>query len=257
MCLVLAMFAAARWATEVAVRDRRPSFGSSSSGPAAADGRGRSNPDLAASHVGALFHAGGDHFCTGSLVAAPGRDLVVTAAHCVQSGAGHALYSDVQFAPGYRDGDAPYGYWRAGRITVDPRWTASADPDLDVAFVQLLPRRGQRLSDDLDANRIGFGAVPAGLAVQLTGYPTGQDDPLTCVGTLQRYSATQSSIACTGYGDGTSGSPWVVNYDAVTRTGTVIGVIGGRLLGGDTDDVSYSPVFGTDVRQLHLRAATG
>ena len=35
--------------------------------------------------VGALFEhdAGGGHFCTASVVASPGKDLLITAAHCI------------------------------------------------------------------------------------------------------------------------------------------------------------------------------
>ena len=200
-----------------------------------------------------MFHSGTRHFCSGSLIAGAGDDLVVTAAHCVSPGAGRSPYGDITFAPGYRAGAAPYGVWKAGRITVDPRWTASADPDLDVAFVALQPRDGRRIADLVPGDRIGFDRTPAG-PVRVTGYPKGADDPITCLGVLGVRSATQMRVACTGYGDGTSGSPWAVDYDRSTGIGTVIGVIGGYEFGGDTDDVSYSPYFGADVRALYDRA---
>jgi hypothetical protein len=37
----------------------------------------------------------------------------------------------------------------------------------------------------------------------------------------------------------------------------VVGVIGGYQLGGDTDDVSYSPYFGDDVQHLYQLAVQG
>jgi hypothetical protein len=46
-----------------------------------------SEPSL---RVGALFEhdASGDHFCTASVVASPGQDLLITAAHCINGGRG-------------------------------------------------------------------------------------------------------------------------------------------------------------------------
>jgi V8-like Glu-specific endopeptidase len=229
--------------------------GPAESGPAAAsgpvaDGQGRTAPDGAVRHVGALFHAGSDHFCSGAVVVGAGADLVVTAAHCVAA-AGAAPYDDLEFAPAYGHGTAPYGRWKAARITVDPRWTAGADPDLDVAFVELAPRAGRRVSDLVGADRIGFGPA-AGGTVRLTGYPDGADDAITCLGTPTRPSAGQLRVACTGYTAGTSGSPWQAGADP--GSATIVGVIGGYQQGGDTADVSYSSYFGADVRQLYQLA---
>ena len=52
---------------------------------------------------------------------------------------------------------------------------------------------------------------------------------------------TQSRSECAGdRGDtgGTSGSPWVRNFNARTGTGTIVGVIGGYQQGGDLPAVS-------------------
>jgi V8-like Glu-specific endopeptidase len=223
--------------------------------PDPADGIGRIAGSGSVRHVGALFHAGGPHFCSGTLVAGGATDLVVTAAHCVASGRGGAPYTDLAFAPAFRGGTAPHGMWRASRITVDPRWSATGDADLDVAFVALAPRDGERASDVVGADRIGFDP-PTGGPVRLTGYPRVSDDPLTCVGILQRQSPTQLRVDCTGFSDGTSGSPWLTGWDPATATGTVVGVIGGYQLGGDTEDVSYSAYFGADVGRLYEQATT-
>ena len=89
--------------------------------------------------------------------------------------------------------------------------------------------------------------------MRLTGYPDGADDPITCLGDDPGADG-QLRVACTGYGAGTSGTPWPPTTTADTGTGTVVGVIGGYQLGGDTDDVSYSPYFGADVQPLYERA---
>ena len=59
--------------------------------------------------VGPLFFDGlaNDHGCSADVIAAPSRDLVLTAAHCIEgTGAG------ITFAPGYLDGATPYGSGR-------------------------------------------------------------------------------------------------------------------------------------------------
>jgi V8-like Glu-specific endopeptidase len=52
-------------------------------------------PTLTASRVGALFlrEDGGNHFCTASVVASPDRDLLITAAHCINDGDGRGYRS--------------------------------------------------------------------------------------------------------------------------------------------------------------------
>jgi hypothetical protein len=67
-------------------------------------------------------------------------------------------------------------------------------------------------------------------------------------------SATQLAFDCDGYTGGTSGSPWVTGFDPRTRTGTIVGVIGGYQQGGDTPSVSYSAYFGSGVQQLYQQA---
>src|SRR6202034_4039008 len=72
--------------------------------------RGQSGPARAsvlALRVGALFVRDGNtnHFCTASVVTSPDRDLLITAAHCINGGKGGGGYrQDIVFIPGYRDG---------------------------------------------------------------------------------------------------------------------------------------------------------
>ncbi|QMU76977.1 trypsin-like serine protease [Streptacidiphilus sp. PB12-B1b] len=206
--------------------------------------------------VGALFarSADGDHFCTASVVHSAAKDLLVTAAHCVHGGKGGSYGSDLVFVPAYRDGDASEGQWPVTRIVVDQRWISSSDPDLDVAFVTVGEVGGRNIEDVLGGNTLGidkgFGKV-----VQITGYPATAVSPISCFNRTTQQSQYQMRIACTGFPGGTSGSPWLASFDRATRTGTVIGVIGGYQQGGDTADVSYSPYFDADVQSLYDQAA--
>ena len=212
-------------------------------------------PTTTNARVGALFSqsADGDHFCTASVVHSSGKDLLLTAAHCVHGGQGGSYGSDLVFVPGYRDGDVPQGQWPVTRIVVDQRWISSSDPDLDVAFVTVGQVGGKNIEDVLGGNTLGvnqgFGKV-----VRITGYPSTASTPISCFNRTTQQSQYQMKIACQGFPGGTSGSPWLVRFDGAKGTGTVIGVIGGYQQGGDTADVSYSPYFDQDVQTLYDRA---
>jgi V8-like Glu-specific endopeptidase len=206
--------------------------------------------------VGAVFthDTGGDHFCTASVVDSAGRNLIVTAAHCVwdpHSG----QRSDLVFVPGYRSGDAPNGVWPLGTITVDPSWAADGNPDLDVAFAIVQPQGGRQVQQVLGANKLG---IDRGYQqrVRLTGYPSSGDVPITCMNLTSEQSPTQLRIDCPDYTGGTSGSPWITGFDPSTRTGTVIGVIGGYQEGGNSADTSYSSYFGDAVQALYNHATS-
>jgi V8-like Glu-specific endopeptidase len=205
--------------------------------------------------VGALFVRAGstDHFCTASVVASPARNLLITAAHCINGGNGAGYKQDIVFIPDYRDGDEPYGIWTPERLLVAPQWAKSADPDYDVGFVVLQPHDGQNIQQVLGGSQL---AIDSGYRylVRVTGYPASGNAPITCLNWTSRQSATQLRFNCDGYTGGTSGSPWVTRFNATSRTGTIVGVIGGYQQGGDTPSVSYSALLGSDIHQLYEQA---
>jgi len=49
----------------------------------------------------------------------------------------------------------------------------------------------------------------------------------------------------------------VTRFDPRSRTGTIVGVIGGYQKGGDTPSVSYSAYFGSGIQQLYRQATAG
>ena len=195
----------------------------------------------------------GDHFCTASVVDSPAEDLLITAAHCINEGNGSGYEQDIVFIPDYRDGDAPYGIWTPERLLVAPQWATSANPDFDVGFVVLQSHDGQNIQQVLGGNRL---AIDSGYRylVRVTGYPDSANAPITCLNWTSRQSATQLQFNCDGFTGGTSGSPWVTQFDTRSRTGTIVGVIGGYQQGGDTPSVSYSAFLGSDIQQLYEQA---
>ncbi|MFJ3232169.1 trypsin-like serine peptidase [Streptomyces sp. NPDC086787] len=202
--------------------------------------------------VGALFRAdrsgdlAGNHSCTASVVHSPQGDLIVTAAHCVTSGG-----AGLVFVPGYRDGRAPYGVWRVGRVFVSDGWSDGQAEDSDIAFAVVDGPDGGRIEDVVGGNRIAFGTATGATGVTVTGYPNTSEVPLSCTNKPSAQSRTQQRIDCPGLTGGTSGSPWV-NGDH-----RIVGVLGGYERGGATDDTSYSVTLGEEAAGLYQDAVDG
>jgi V8-like Glu-specific endopeptidase len=208
--------------------------------------------------VGALFTESsgrlGGHFCTASVVHSPHGDLAITAAHCVTGGSGQ-----LAFVPGYVNGAEPYGVWQVTQVYTDQAWQSSHDPDDDVAFLRLSAAAGSPPVEDVTGAEL-VGASAAGarpgapVPVRVIGYPNGAQQPVWCSGWTKDFSPTQLEFDCGGYTDGTSGGPFLTGVPDDSDHGTVIGVIGGYQQGGDTPQVSYSPVFGAAVALLYQNA---
>jgi hypothetical protein len=206
--------------------------------------------------VGALFRAGvrGGHGCSGGVVASPGRDLVITAAHCI-SGTGQG----VVFAPGFHDGQAPYGTWPVTAAFADPGWVTSQDPRRDFVFLRVAPHlvdgRLQQIGDLVGGDRIGLAPRPGEL-IRPIAYPNGSDDPISCTAGTH-YARGFPAFDCHGYVGGTSGGPWLTpagGAGAGAGTRTVRGVIGGLHHGGCTESTSYSSPFDDATLDLYARA---
>jgi len=223
--------------------------------------KGTSSSGLAFSGVaavGALFSYSsgklGSHFCTASVVHSRGRDLAVTAAHCVTG-----MASQIAFVPGYADGKAPFGVWQVTQIYTDRAWQASQDPDDDVAFLRLSAASdGVPVEDITGAEQFSTGQLGRGqqqsMLVQVIGYPDGEEEPVWCVNWTKSFGQTQLEFDCAGYTNGTSGGPFLAGVSSASGQGTVIGVIGGHEQGGLTPTVSYSALFGTSVATLYQTA---
>ncbi|GAA2117502.1 hypothetical protein GCM10009759_63920 [Kitasatospora saccharophila] len=204
-------------------------------------------PDDAESRrVGALFSGQatpGNHFCTASVIDSPGRNLILTAAHCLSGANG------TTFAPGYRDGRAPYGSWRVTKVYTADGWRNGGDPDEDFAILAVAPNDGRQIEDAVGGNLLGTDA-PWTARVRLYGYPASTELPIRCTNTTTRQDTYQRRIDCPAFPGGTSGGPFVD-----TDTGEVIGVIGGYQQGGDTADTSYSAAFDHTIAELLAEAS--
>ncbi|MEV8475415.1 FG-GAP-like repeat-containing protein [Streptomyces sp. NPDC051173] len=221
--------------------------------------------------VGTFFSSTGPDgptYCTASVVHSAGRNLVLTAGHCAKSLAGGGQRV---FVPQYRKGlDAahqPYGVFPVDRVFTDPRYAKNSkgpDSNLDFGFARLSPNaQGAQAEDRTGALRLT--PTPRwSSTVTVVGYP-GSRNPdqkaVSCTVPTSRLAGFhQLQMKCGGFYGGTSGSPWITNYDARNRTGDVIGNLGGWNGGGNAtgdDWISYSPVHDHEIQDLYQDAVAG
>nr|WSX51328.1 trypsin-like serine protease [Streptomyces sp. NBC_00974] len=215
-----------------------PSPGSSASAPKAGG---------PAAFAGALFEGDvtGDHFCTATVVHSPGRNLIVTAGHCLL--AGRAGEGGAIFAPAYADGRAPSGTWKIEEVFEDAHWSDDTDDDYDLAFARLAPDASGRNIEDVTGAAVLDTTGRTGEEVTVTGYPADRKVPRTCTSRAIRSTPTEQRFDCADFPGGTSGSAWIA------ADGKIIGI----LTGGDTDDVSTSTILNGYAAALYARATAG
>ncbi|MFE2301228.1 trypsin-like serine protease [Streptomyces sp. NPDC059445] len=221
---------------------------------------------------GELYH----RYCAGTVVPSPGKDLVLTAAHCFDNQDQHMKQV---FVPKHsKDHPAPYGLFpiKVGQIYADPRYMRrGGDHDntgLDFAILKTEPRSdGKKLQDVVGAIPIGYGTGFDHPKTRVIGYPWldngdphyhPKQDPLDCVSPMKKFTTgdeggwkggTFSQIDCDGYVSGTSGGPFIIGGDDPK----VVGVTGGWQTGGHSADTSYSSYFDSDLKRIYDAAVAG
>ncbi|TDK91979.1 serine protease [Mycolicibacterium mucogenicum] len=201
------------------------------------------------SRVGAVF-LGSDsvHTCSGAVLDSLAGDLIITAAHCLDSSV------EATFAPGYRGG-VPGDFWHIDAVYLDPRWVRGQDPAADFAIARV-SHGGAATTETLEHRAGGgfvLGAAPGpDVPITVTGYPLGDGGgQVSCSGPTSRPDRGFPALRCPGLVDGTSGSPWVSGNE-------VRGVVGGLQGGGcSSNELSYSSPFDVQVQVVYQRAQEG
>lgn len=211
--------------------------------------------------VGKVFFTmnGRDFLCSAATIRSANRDLVVTAGHCAKSGKGGWAENWI-FVPGYRDGSGPGGGYTARRMFVPDRWSSTGDDDFDVAMVALSSDDGRHVMDAVGANPIAF-EQPRGKQTYGFGYPASgryNGERLAyCSGKPHGdpHGVTQAQGLHCDMTQGSSGGPWLSNFDPATGTGVVTSVSSFKY--ADDDTTMYGPHFGATVRRLYEQAEQG
>lgn len=127
-----------------------------------AAGGARARAVVAPRSTGKLFFSDGasDFVCSGAAVNTPERNVVLTAGHCVNSGATRGLlgcrpgryFTRFLFVPGYVAGARPYGAWAGVTALAQPDWVNQCGNfSHDQAVLTVAPLGGRQLVDVVGA----------------------------------------------------------------------------------------------------------
>lgn len=220
--------------------------------------------------VGTIYYAddAGVRFCAATVVPSPGKNIIITAAHCLDD---RDKKTKMVFVPKHSaKNPRPYGTFPITNFYMDQTYAAPGGfekaTDLDFAFMVLGPRSDGRNVEDV------VGALPLALNAgfdhpdtQVIGYPgfEATQNPLTCTTPLKKFTTgssggvtggTFAQVDCKGYVSGTSGGPFLIKKGSGRA---VAGVTGGWKTGGTSPDTSYSSYFDDDVKRIYDAAVAG
>lgn len=202
--------------------------------------------------VGVLFFEKADgrpFVCSASLV---NKKVLLTAGHCVASGP-RQWHKNFMWAPGYLNGDFPFGKALAGYVSTLKPWFENENFAYDVAFIILTEAKG----DELGWFGLTTGGSPNSRTWRQQGYPAAPpyDGSKLTINT-SRFGARDCSVGepCTMAAGspltgGSSGGPWIeVRSDGGYASGL------NSYVYRDCKYNMYSPYFGSDVWGLYQDA---
>lgn len=213
--------------------------------------------------VGRIFFRqnGFRYSCSGSSVVGGGRNIVFTAGHCLNDGAG-TWSTDVIFVPARRFGKSknPYGRFAARALWVPAGWADDNWWAYDVgAFSVSKNKKGKSLRKAVGA--LGFAYNENRVQHwDIFGYPAQSpwsgDRLITCASAYAVNDVNANGPDSTGVGcdltGGSSGGPWIVG---LRRTNLINGITSYGYL--DQPGATYSPYFDGTANNVRCAAGTG
>jgi V8-like Glu-specific endopeptidase len=168
-------------------------------------------------------HTGGNWVCSGSLVNSNGKDLVITAGHCVYGTAGGEIpagetwHSNWVFAPDYSNGWAPFGYWYAKQLWTLTNYVNNGDEQDDLGAALLWPNsNGTNAVNLLGGQGIAWN-YGSSQSIYDFGYPAaapfnGQTLQY-CTGTSGWGWLSAMEFLPSNFTGGSSGGPWLMSFN--------------------------------------------
>ncbi|GAA2629223.1 peptidase [Actinomadura fulvescens] len=178
--------------------------------------------------VGKVFFSkpsGGNWMCSAAALNSASKQLVITAGHCVHEGAGGGWMQNWTFVPRYRNGARPFGTYAAKQFRTFNAWMNSSDFRRDVGMVTTWPLNGQKLVNAVGGNGFQWN-WPRNVAVTVLGYPSNHNSgeiQMWCQGTTRGIADGRIEINC-NFGGGSSGGPWLREFNDATGLGYSNGV---------------------------------
>jgi hypothetical protein len=192
-----------------------------------------------------LWDVGGGQLgmCSGAIVDAPNGSVITTAAHCVATPEAPEPPEEAWFVPAYDHDRETYQRegWRVASFHTPEGWDTSREITAilphDYAFLTVETKGGRTIQEAYGANRLAFEPVEEGGEVEALGYPA--VDPYD--GESLHYCAGETEVLAEGEAEepnvggllledcdmtaGSSGGPWLTEYDEGSQSGTLVAVM--------------------------------
>jgi len=179
--------------------------------------------------VGILFFSinGQPYLCSASVIQ---RRVVATAGHCVHNGSAAGFYDNWVFVPAYRDGNAPFKAWNWRMVSVAPAWANGSGFVPNAGDFAMIEFADQSLAPNAKPTRLGYVTGWLGWQTQnllpnhttKLGYPCNLDN----CGKLQAVTSNSHAASFpnnveygSDAGGGSSGGPWVQNFQVLAQGG--------------------------------------
>ncbi|MEV4364826.1 peptidase [Nonomuraea sp. NPDC049625] len=192
--------------------------------------------------------------CSGSAVTSANKSVVLTAGHCVKLN--RTFHTNWVFVPGYNNGNRPSGTWAATKLLTTQQWNASEDINFDVAAAVVAPLEGKALVDVVGGQGVAFNQ---GRRQQMYGFgypaaaPYDGSKLIYCSGrTFDDFLASEDhGLTCNMTG-GSSGGPWMLNFNESTGLGTQNSVNSFKY--NFAPNWMFGPYFGNEAQSVYQAA---
>ncbi|GLF99730.1 trypsin-like serine peptidase [Streptomyces yaizuensis] len=224
--------------------------------PARRDGRAAPRVNESAA-VGKVYFRnpvnGLDYMCSAAAINSPSKQMVTTAGHCVNTGgvngaAGQWMQNWV-YIPRYRSGARPFGTYAALQYRAFTSWVTHSDFTRDAAMVTTLPLNGTKVVNATGGHGLSWN-FSRNQPMAVMGYPGNRDSgelQWICQGTTRQYGFFDPRIELQcDFGGGSSGGPWLREFNAANGLGSQNGVM--STIGGG--GWNQSPYFDDAVKAM-------
>lgn len=213
-------------------------------------------PGIQVGKIDMQWPDGANSDCSASVVDAPNRSTLITAAHCIYTSRHLGKAVSVRFAPGYNNGNSPYDQYFSREIAIPQQWIAGSS-QYDYAFIVVgRTRKGRAVQDLVGAIPIAFNQ-PRNQPYRLIGYPNSPDPPFngatswTCssgpgvdsFAPAPRQNEPPTIVAGCDMGDGASGGPWLTDQGIVASVTHTTFPSTPNVLGGPFLDDAAAALF--------------
>ncbi|CAG8455755.1 3513_t:CDS:1 [Dentiscutata erythropus] len=182
--------------------------------------------------------------CTATVIKTNNGSVAITAAHCIYDHKLKKFNTKIYFYPGYNNGTES----RVGKVTAYRSiiWGDFINnfEMYDIALTKFYYSNGRKLQDDTGAFDYDLDIPHENYSTTVFGYPADgdmdcpRDGKHLCEWQGNSFDFPDNLPNATSYrgipinvGYGSSGGPWMRNYDPITNNDTVVGISHGLLYG--------------------------